>query len=123
MKNAGARLIQRLDEDHAEVKTAYWLYFSDDRYWRLFIVSDLVIAEGPLKYYERVYAANLQAGTDEAIVSLHDVTVMGKDTLALATLNYDLANRRLSRDRINGVFVDDAYIYRAKLQNAINNAA
>jgi len=121
MITAGAKLIGRLDEESADVKSAYWLYFSEDKIWKLIIASPLVDSEGPRKYYRKVVAANELAIATEETVSLNDIAVTNTTNeivqlikFAISTGN-DISGVRFAKNTINGVFIEDAYIYRSNL--------
>lgn len=118
MAEAGARLVERLDDDNAEVKSAFWLFSSENNKWKLIIASPLVGSEGPRKFYMRVDAANKKADADEVIVSLHDIEAVNTNNQIVELLNSSvetgdsLSGIRFFRNTINGVFIEDAYIYR-----------
>ena len=42
MIQAGAKLVERLDEDASNIKSALWLYFPDARNWKLILASEIV---------------------------------------------------------------------------------
>jgi len=119
MIKAGANLIERLDAENAEVKSAFWLFFPEEKLWKLIVASVLVASEGPRNFYKRVVAANKQAGADESVVSLNDIGVTGIDHQVVLLVNSaigtggGISGIRFSRNTINGVFIEDAYIYRS----------
>jgi len=79
MISAGSKLIDRLDTNNSEVKSAFWLFFPEDRFWRLIVVSPLVISKGPKNFYKRIVAANQLANEDEWVISLNDIEVTGTE--------------------------------------------
>jgi hypothetical protein len=119
MIKAGAKLIERLDANNSEVKSAFWLYFSEEKIWKLIVASPLVDKEGPRKYYKRIVNANTMASTDEEIVSLNDIGVTNTNHQIVQLLKIMIATGdsissiRFSRNTINGVFIEDTYIYRS----------
>jgi hypothetical protein len=119
MIKAGAKLIERLDANNSEVKSAFWLYFSEEKIWKLIVASPLVDKEGPRKDYKRIVNANTMASTDEEIVSLNDIGVTNTNHQIVQLLKIMIATGdsissiRFSRNTINGVFIEDTYIYRS----------
>lgn len=119
MIRAGAKLIERLDLEKSQVKSAFWLYISDEKVWKLMVASPLVDSEGPRKFYKRIVAANESAEIDEDIISLNDIGVTGTShqivqllKIAVAT-DDEISGIRFSRNTIGGVFIEDCYIYRS----------
>lgn len=122
MKKAGANLVTRLDADNAEVKSAFWLFSPEERLWKLIIASALVVSEGPRSFYKRIVTANQLAEIEESVISLNDISVTGVDnqTVQLLRLAIEtsggISDIRFSKNTINGVFIEDAYIYRSCTQ-------
>ena len=118
MIKAGAMLIERLDADNAEVKSAFWFFSTDDNKWKLIIASPLVGSEGPKKFYMRVIDANQNANAEEMVVSSHDIESVNTNSQLVQILRTVISTDscisgiRFSRNTINGVFIEDAYIYR-----------
>lgn len=119
MMKAGAKLIERLDAKNSEVKSAFWLYLSEEKIWKLIVASPLVDKEGPRDYYKRIVDANTLAPTEEEIVSLNDIGVTNTNHQIVQLLKFMIATGdgisgiRFSRNTINGVFIEDTYIYRS----------
>lgn len=119
MMKAGAKLIERLDAKNSEVKSAFWLYLSEEKIWKLIVASPLVDKEGPRDYYKRIVDANTLAPTEEEIVSLNDIGVTNTNHQIVQLLKIMIATGdsisgiRFSRNTINGVFIEDTYTYRS----------
>lgn len=119
MMKAGAKLIERLDAKKSEVKSAFWLYYNEEKIWKLIVASPLVDAEGPREYYKRIVNANALASSDEETVSLNDIGVTNTTNQIVQLLKMMVATGdgisgiRFSRNTINGVFIEDTYIYRS----------
>ena len=118
---AGAKLVERLDALQSDVKGALWIYFPEDKAWKLILASPFVKGEGPKRYYKRIIEANKKAAVDENVISLNDIGVSNIDyklvqllKIAISTGD-DISGIRFSRNTINGFFIDDAYIYRMNL--------
>ncbi|MDO9479045.1 MAG: hypothetical protein Q8S96_12835 [Hydrogenophaga sp.] len=121
MMNAGAKLIERLDAKQSEIKSAFWLYFSEDKTWKLIIASPLVDALGPREFYKKVVDANSAASEEEEVISLNDIGVTNTANQIVQLLRFAIGTGdrisgiRFSRNTINGNFIEDTYIYRSKL--------
>lgn len=122
MTKSGAQLIHRLDKLDSEVKSAFWLFFPDDKSWKLIIASPLVGKYGPREFYKRVVSSNNDASENENIVSLNDVGVANIDhpivqlmKFAIGTGENDVSEIRFSRNTINGTFIEDSLIYRSSI--------
>lgn len=119
MVQAGAKLVERLDADAADIKSALWLYFPDARNWKLILASASVESDGPKRLYEKIQGANRKALESEEIVSLNDIgvtTPKNELTSMLAMMigtGPGISGIRFTRNNINGFYIDDAYIYRS----------
>lgn len=119
MISAGSKLVERLDASNSEVKSAFWLFSPEDRFWRFIVASPLVITEGPKNFYKRIVAVNQLATDEEWIISLNDIGVVGTDhqivqliRIAIAT-GTGISGIRFSRNTINGYFIEDAFVFRS----------
>ena len=122
MIEAGKRLIERLDESDSDVQAAFWIFFPDEKCWKLIIASESVEHDGPRQFYKRVLEANKKADESESVVSLHDVGATDtSDTFvklfrtAISTGD-EIAGIRFLGNAINGTFIEDSYIYRINLK-------
>ncbi len=120
MTNSGAELIRRLDKLNSEIKSAFWLFFPEEKIWKLIIASPLVGKSGPREFYKRIMDSNNQANSDDRVVSLNDVGVTNIDhpivqlmKFAIGTGENDVSEIRFSRSTINGTFIEDSLIYRS----------
>lgn len=118
MQVAGENLIKKLDETNSQVVAAFWIYDAEEKFWKLTIVSPLVETEGPRNYYKRIDEINESAKADEEIVSLHDISVANTDNRIVRALkcsvlgNAKLENNRLGRNYLDGIYIEDMYLYR-----------
>lgn len=119
MIKSGAKLIERLDAEQSQVKSAFWLYFSEDKAWKLIIASPMVDSLGPRDYYKKVVDANDLASEEEEIISLNDIGVTNTTNQNVQLLKFavstgeEISGVRFSRNTINGNFIEDTYIYRS----------
>jgi hypothetical protein len=119
MIEAGVKLIERLDTMGAQVKSAFWFYLSEFRTWKLIIASESVNTDGPKNFYEKIVGANNSAAENESTVSLNDIGVTSTDHKLVQVLammistGAGIGGIRFSRNNINGIYIEDAYIYRS----------
>ncbi len=114
----GSDLIRRLDEAGLKVSGALWFYETDSNDWRLIIVSPDVRAKGVKTVYEEVQSVVRATPDDHSIISLKDISVVDSDDplisllkIAIKTDN-GISRIRFSRNMINGMLIEDSYIYR-----------
>lgn len=118
MVSAGRKLIERLDSLNSNVQAAFWIYLPEDKSWKLMIISEIVKDAGPREFYKRIVEANKQANDSEQILSLNDIGVADtSDELvhllkSAATTGNGISGIRLSRNTVNGAYIEDCYIYR-----------
>ena len=119
MIQAGAKLVEHLDADAANIKSALWLYFPDSRNWKLILASETVETDGPRKLYEKIQGVNRSAAEPEETVSLNDIVVTTPKHELISVLammigtGQGISGIRFTRNNINGIYIDDAYIYRS----------
>lgn len=116
MVKAGADLLLRLEAVGFEVAAAFWLYNSEAGEWRLTLAWPHFDAEGPRKGYERILdALNQPPGKIPGIDLLNITVVSPNDALVRAMAGANritpLLGKRLSGNRLNGIYIMDAYIY------------
>ena len=118
MIKAGESLVAKLDKLRFIIDAALWFYLPEEQVWRLVIASPEVGVLGPQKAYKQVQNALGKLDEDQVKIPLKDITVVDtKDTLinlfgrAMKT-GRGISGIRFSRSSINGVPIEDAYIYR-----------
>jgi hypothetical protein len=128
MTEAGEKLILRLDKMMSDVEAAFWLFYPEEKIWKLIIISNLVKTGGPRTFYKKILDANKQADEHESILSLNDIGVADTSHPLVNLLSRavstgsGISGIRLSGNAINGTFIEDAYIYRIDLKKSINQA-
>ena len=114
---AGKDLLNILDDTKFKVKAALWLYMPEPEEWRLILACPIVDEEGPKKAYETVQS-QLQGLNQRDRLSLQDISLVSPgDKLIKALklvfkLDKAISPIRFTRNVINGIFIEDAYIYR-----------
>ncbi len=97
MIEAGVALIRRLDESGLSPCAAFWIYSSEANDWKLKIADAKVGKEGPRKAYGKI----------------HDILLEHPDEFNELSLG-GISGIRYKDAAVDGVFIDDAYIYRAQ---------
>jgi hypothetical protein len=116
MIRSGADVIRRLDEVKFIVDAALWFYFTESSQWHLVLASPEVRLSGPKRAYRQVQSALKKLPS----VPLQDIVILDSNDPLIALLKIaiqtgpGIAGVRFSRNTINGIFVEDAYIYRIK---------
>jgi hypothetical protein len=113
----GERLLERLAQSGVPIAAGGWLKTSDDEgQWYLYIASAIVDAEGPRQTYRRILGV-LREMPAPFWVELFDVKAIGADD-PLAKAIRSVQQRYPSKkplhcpgDRLEGVSVEEAYIY------------
>ena len=118
MIKAGASVIAKLDRDNLPVGAALWMYYPEAEVWRLVIGLPKVKSQGPKQAYERVQSTISKIPKTERTIGLQNISVVDITDPLLSLLRGaigtggGISGIRFSRNTIDGVFVEDSYIYR-----------
>ncbi len=114
----GADLVQALDAAGLAPDAAFWFYLSDINAWKLVLAEMKVGSQGPREVYKQIQRT-LGALSDKIKnLSLDDVAVAKPDAPVVSVLKKavrtgpGIAGIRFSQNMIDGVLIEDAYIYR-----------
>lgn len=114
----GRRKLIDLPASHFRVKAAFWLYLPESHEWRLVIATPLVDEEGPQATYRDIRAVlatnlhlNLSLQNISAVSPKEPLVKAFQSAMKTAT---DASGVRLTRNTLNGTYVEDAYIYRVQ---------
>lgn len=115
---AGEMLIKELDERKADLKCALWMYYPEIGQWRLVFSLPMVDSEGPNRAYGLVQEA-LEKLPKENKPNLEEVKLLSPNHSLIRSLRSAVKTEpqfitgiRFTRNRVNDVFVEDAYLYR-----------
>jgi len=114
----GAELLQALDEAGLTPDAAFWFYFSDINAWKLVLAEMRVGPDGPREIYRQVQRALSNRADKIKSFSLADVVLAKPDAPVVSVLKRALrvernaGGVRFSQNVIDGVLIEDAYIYR-----------
>ena len=121
MIDAGAKLVERLDQSQSNVQAALWLFLPEEKTWEMIVISPLVKTDGPRSFYRRILEANKKADESESIISLNDIKVADTSNPLIKVLStvistgWGITGIRFSKKTINGTFIEDSHIYRINI--------
>lgn len=111
----GKDLILELDETEFEVKSAFWLYLSEIKEWRLFLGSDFEPRFGPRKSYEFLNKILIEKKID---IPLQNISVVSPRSSLILNMRVIITTDRsingitIKDCNINDFSIDEAFIYR-----------
>jgi hypothetical protein len=120
MIEAGVALIRRLDESGFSPCAAFWIYSPEANDWKLKIANAKVGEEGPRKAYGKIHDILLEHPDEFNELSLDDISLTRPDESFIKLLRRaihtgeGISGIRFKDAAVDGVFIDDAYIYRAQ---------
>jgi hypothetical protein len=118
MVKAGAHLLQRLDNAALQIGAALWIYIPEAGRWRFIIATPHAKLDGPRKLYRKIQSVLAKIPQDQPSIDLQSVTVVDTSEPLIALLRSavrtggGISGIRFSRNMIDGVMIEDAYIYR-----------
>jgi hypothetical protein len=113
----GNRVVEALVTSQVPVDAALWLYFPEAAEWRLVVATPLYDTRGPRASYTRIRSV-LSSLTPPTPIRLWDVTVRSPTDELIAALRSanrrgtGVVGQRLRGVVLDGVFIEDAYVYR-----------
>ena len=122
MIDAGRYLLEQLDSSHSEIKSFFWFYFPEEKTWKLIIASPIVKTKGPRNFYKIINDINRNAEEEnQETISLNNIIVVTPENEIVKLLSFfistgdSISGIRCTRNTINGVYIEDAYIYRSNI--------
>ncbi len=118
MIEAGSNLTRRLDETSFVVSASMWFFNVDSSSWRYIIASPQVDSNGVKNAYKKVQDTLATLSNGDGSISLRDITLISPNDPLIKLLKIvistgdGISGIRFSRNLINGVLIEDAYIYR-----------
>jgi hypothetical protein len=116
--DAGARLVQKLDERGLAPDAAFWLYSPEEQTWKLVLVEVKLAKKGPRAAYAEVQKI-LESEKDFGNLRLDDLVLEKPDARIVELIRKamrtgsGITGIRFKNNVIDGTLIDDAYIYRA----------
>ena len=116
MISSGRALLSRLDAAGWRPSSALWLFDAEQNRWEMILASPDVEQRGPRPGYEIV--RGILADARYPALALADVSIVPTrneivKALSLAVNVSGGSGVRMSRNAINGRYIEDAYIYRS----------
>jgi hypothetical protein len=114
---AGQLLLKELGRRGIAITAAFWFYKPEFERWRLVIAMPLCDKEGPIVAYDLIQKA-LGKLPKTRRLALGDISAENtKNTIVQALckmvqISPGKGTLRISRSSVNGVFIDDAVVYR-----------
>jgi len=113
----GRRAAEAFDSFGPEARALFWFYMVEAGEWRLVVATPVVDEAGPKAAYTQIAKTLDREGIADEL-PLRRVSAMGADDPLVALLRKGIrtgpgiSGIRFSNNVINGVHIDDAYIYR-----------
>jgi len=113
----GRTLLEGLDKEGAPPDAALWFYFPAPREWKLLLEVRLG-PEGQRGLNRKIQKTLSGSGQRIATLKLEDIMLASPDAPMIRVLRgvvsteSEIVGLRFTRNVINGIFVEDAYIYR-----------
>ena len=114
----GVALVLALDAAAVNPKSAFWFFFSDVGLWKLVIADPKLGPDGPRGAYKQIQKSlkklqkkSYSPALEDVVLAKPDAPIVGVMRTALRT-GPGISGIRFTGNMINGVLIDDAYIYR-----------
>lgn len=113
----GRRLLLALDRTGFRVSAALWFYVDEDEEWRFMVASPVIDEKGPRESYAFVQET-LARLSPPSQISLKQISAISPSHDLIRLLRVAIrtgpgvSGIRFTRNTINNVFIEDAYIYR-----------
>lgn len=114
----GVALVLALDASAVKPKSAFWFFFSDIGSWKLVIADPKLGPDGPRGAYKQIQKVLKKLQKKSTTLALEDVVLAKPDAPIVNVMRTALrtgpgiSGIRFTGNMINGVLIDDAYIYR-----------
>lgn len=117
MISAGTELTRLLDEAAFPFSASLW-FLTPESTWRFVIASPELTSRGPRWAYRHIQSVLSKIPNAESRIALKDITVLDSNNLLIKLLRSaintgtGIHNIRFAGNVINGIPIEDAYIYR-----------
>lgn len=112
----GEKLVLALDARQFKIDAAMWLLSANTSDWSLWIASKFVDRHGPAKAYKLILSTIKGEGIQ---LPADAITVVSPSALLIHAIQGairtgpGISSIRLTANIINGIFIEDCYIYRS----------
>lgn len=116
--DAGAKLVEKLDERGVAPDAAFWLYSPEEQTWKLVLVEIKLAKKGPRAAYAEIQKI-LESEKDLGNLRLDDLVLEKPDARIVELIRKAtrtgprVTGIRFRNNVVDGTLIDDAYIYRA----------
>lgn len=113
----GENLLRRLDSK-IDIHSALWMYNSEIGQWKLILAIPMLDHKSPRDVYSRILG--VLHNNDITDISLNDISAVRVSSPLIQTLRRaiqtgkGIAQIRFSRNTIDNLYIEDAYIYRVQ---------
>ena len=117
--DAGAKLVEKLDERGLAPDLAFWLYSPEEQGWKLLLVEVKLSAKGPKAAYSEIQKILARYQQEIGNLRLDDLVLEKPDARIVELIRRAMRTRpavsgiRFKNNVVDGTLIDDAYIYRA----------
>ena len=115
---AGGQLIEALDSDGEDINGALWLYYPDLLQWKLLLVSPKLNTKNVTGAYTQVSQVLSRHDEINKNISIGDIKILNREDPLMELLKgiirtgKGLSKIRMRSNVLNGIYVEDALIYR-----------
>lgn len=114
---AGKILLRELDAQNFQITTAMWFFYPDVGEWKLLLHSPRFDAEGGIASYSKISEIITALGSKMGMLSFNAIKLVYSRDALMAMLKKlahvsGISLVRVTSNYINGMYVDDALIYR-----------
>ncbi len=114
----GKQLLMELDKQEMQIDVAMWFYIAENNIWRFVISSSLfnnksgqeIYADFVDKFKDTKQVNNIGLENITLVTNNNNLIMLMKN--AIKTDKKSISSIRFTSNTINGVLIDDAYIYR-----------
>lgn len=116
MVSAGELFVERIEKSPLHLHVAMWLQLTPDDFWKFILAFPEVRSEGPKNVYKKLRSISNRIPDSEYKISNDYISVIEeRDPLAKAfrsLLRVENSGIRFSHSTLNGLFIEDSYIYK-----------
>ncbi len=118
MISSGEALARHLNPSDLRINAMLWLYLAESNRWQFIVATPEVKEKGPRNVYQRIRKLVSEIPEGDPTIDFADIAVVdSSDPLILllrGAINTggDLSKIRFSRNVLDGVLIDDAFIYK-----------
>jgi hypothetical protein len=113
---AGELFVERIEKSPLHLYVAMWFQSTPDDFWKFVLAFPEVRLEGPKNVYKKLRSISNRITATEYKISNDYISVFEeRDPLVQAfrsALRVENSGMRFSHSTLNGLFVEDSYIYK-----------